>query len=110
MASKTSTRARGAANSRSGGARNSRAASSTRSRQAAPRSRGKQAAAAPKAASGPGGGVGRGLGAGWKLLAKGVGGAVRPGSRSDDADAATGEVTPARPTHSRDGLALALFA
>ncbi|SDQ83936.1 DNA segregation ATPase FtsK/SpoIIIE, S-DNA-T family [Tsukamurella pulmonis] len=110
MASKTSTRARGAANSRSGGARNSRAASSTRSRQAAPRSRGKQAAAAPKAASGPGGGVGRGLGAGWKLLAKGVGGAVRTGSRSDDADAATGEVTPARPTHSRDGLALALFA
>lgn len=109
MASKTSTRARGTANSRSGGTRNSRAASPTRSRQAAPRSRGKQAAAAPKAASSSGGGVARGLGAGWKLLAKGVGGAVRTGSRPE-AETATGEATPPRPTHSRDGLALALFA
>ncbi|TWS25109.1 DNA translocase FtsK [Tsukamurella sputi] len=109
MASKTSTRARGTANSRSGGTRNSRAASPTRSRQAAPRSRGKQAAAAPKAASSGGGGVARGLGAGWKLLAKGVGGAVRTGSRPE-AETTTGEVTPPRPTHSRDGLALALFA
>lgn len=112
MASKTTTRARGAANSRSGGARTSRAASPTRSRQAAPRTRGKQGAAAPKAASGAGGGVARGLGAGWKLLAKGVGGAVRTGRRSDDVEpaTATGEVTPPKPTHSRDGLALALFA
>ena len=112
MASKTTTRARGAANSRSGGARTSRAASPTRSRQAAPRTRGKQGSTAPKAASGAGGGVARGLGAGWKLLAKGVGGAVRTGRRSDDAEpaAATGEVTPPKPTHSRDGLALALFA
>ncbi|NMD56171.1 MULTISPECIES: FtsK/SpoIIIE family DNA translocase [Tsukamurella] len=112
MASKTTTRARGAANSRSGGARTSRAASPTRSRQAAPRSRGKQGAAAPKAAPG-GGGVARGLGAGWKLLAKGVGGAVRTGSRAGDAEpatGATGDVTPPKPTHSRDGLALALFA
>ena len=109
MASKTSTRARGAANSRSGGTRSSRAASPTRSRQAAPRSRGKQAAAAPKAASGGGGGVARGLGAGWKLLAKGIGGAVRTGSRAEG-ESAAGEVSPARPTHSRDGLALTLFA
>ncbi|MCA4993741.1 DNA translocase FtsK 4TM domain-containing protein [Tsukamurella tyrosinosolvens] len=113
MASKTTTRARGSANSRSGGARTSRAASPTRSRQAAPRSRGKQGAAAPKAASGAGGGVARGLGAGWKLLAKGVGGVVRTGGRSDadePAPGATGEVAGPKPTHSRDGLALVLFA
>ncbi|CAM3347314.1 DNA translocase FtsK 4TM domain-containing protein [Tsukamurella hominis] len=113
MASKTTTRARGAANSRSGGTRASRAASPTRSRPAAPRSRSKQGTAAPKAASGAGGGVARGLGAGWKLLAKGVGGAVRTGSRSDDTEpaaTATGEVAQPKPTHSRDGLALALFA
>ncbi|SEC38860.1 Stage III sporulation protein E (plasmid) [Tsukamurella tyrosinosolvens] len=113
MASKTTTRARGSANSRSGGARTSRAASPTRSRQAAPRSRGKQGAAAPKAASGAGGGVARGLGAGWKLLAKGVGGVVRTGGRPDadePAPGATGEVATPKPTHSRDGLALVLFA
>lgn len=113
MASKTTTRARGSANSRSGGTRTSRAASPTRSRQAAPRSRGKQGAAAPKAASGAGGGVARGLGAGWKLLAKGVGGVVRTGGRSDadePAPGATGEVAGPKPTHSRDGLALVLFA
>ncbi|TWS20189.1 DNA translocase FtsK [Tsukamurella asaccharolytica] len=112
MASKTTTRARGSANSRSGGARTSRAASPTRSRQAAPRSRGKQGAAAPRAASAAGGGVARGLGAGWKLLAKGVGSAVRTGSRPDDADAtgATAEAVVSKPTHSRDGLALVLFA
>ncbi|CAM3826618.1 DNA translocase FtsK 4TM domain-containing protein [Tsukamurella ocularis] len=110
MASKTTTRARGSANSRSGGARTSRAASPTRSRQAAPRSRGKQGAAAPKAASGAGGGVARGLGAGWKLLAKGVGGAVRTGSRAEGAEPATGEAAAPKPTHSRDGLALVLFA
>ncbi|WP_102101680.1 FtsK/SpoIIIE family DNA translocase [Tsukamurella tyrosinosolvens] len=113
MASKTTTRARGSANSRSGGARTSRAASPTRSRQAAPRSRGKQGAAAPKAASGAGGGVARGLGAGWKLLAKGVGGVVRTGGRSDadePAPGVTGEVVGPKPTHSRDGLALVLFA
>ncbi|NKY18147.1 DNA translocase FtsK [Tsukamurella spumae] len=54
--------------------------------------------------------MGRGLGAGWRLLARGVGGAVRTGRGPDDAaaPAVTGE-TP-RPTHSRDGLALALFA
>ncbi|MCS3780164.1 DNA translocase FtsK 4TM domain-containing protein [Tsukamurella ocularis] len=112
MASKTTTRARGGASSRSGSTRTSRAASPTRSRQAAPRTRGKQAAA-PKAASGAGGGVARGLGAGWKLLAKGIGGAVRTGSRSaevEPAPAATGEVVVPKPTHSRDGLALALFA
>lgn len=113
MASKTTTRARGAANSRSGGARTSRAASPTRSRQAAPRSRGKQGSAAPKSSSGGGGGVARGLGAGWKLLAKGVGGAVRTGSRGTDGEPAagkTGEIAQPKPTHSRDGLALALFA
>ncbi len=110
MASKTTTRARGGASSRSGGTRTSRAASPTRSRQAAPRTRGKQAAA-PKAASGAGGGVARGLGAGWKLLAKGIGGAVRTGGRSAEVEpAATGEVAVPKPTHSRDGLALALFA
>ncbi|MBS4103736.1 FtsK/SpoIIIE family DNA translocase [Tsukamurella paurometabola] len=112
MASKTTTRARGTASSRSGGTRSSRAASPTRSRQAAPRSRAKQGAAAPKGASRGGGGVARGLGAGWKLLAKGVGGAVRTGRHADEAETApaTGEVAPPKPTHSRDGLALALFA
>ncbi len=113
MASKTSTRARGAATSRSGGARSSRAASPARSsRTPAPRTRGRQAPA-QKAASGAGGGVARGLGAGWKLLARGVGGAVRTGSARDDAapvDGATGQTPQPRPTHSRDGLALALFA
>ncbi|WP_420894422.1 DNA translocase FtsK 4TM domain-containing protein, partial [Tsukamurella tyrosinosolvens] len=67
----------------------------------------------PKAASGAGGGVARGLGAGWKLLAKGVGGVVRTGGRSDadePAPGATGEVAGPKPTHSRDGLALVLFA
>ncbi|KXP06314.1 cell division protein FtsK [Tsukamurella tyrosinosolvens] len=55
----------------------------------------------------------RGLGAGWKLLAKGVGGVVRTGGRSDadePAPGATGEVAGPKPTHSRDGLALVLFA
>ncbi|KXO93802.1 cell division protein FtsK [Tsukamurella tyrosinosolvens] len=55
----------------------------------------------------------RGLGAGWKLLAKGVGGVVRTGGRPDadePAPGATGEVATPKPTHSRDGLALVLFA
>ncbi|AUN42950.1 cell division protein FtsK [Tsukamurella tyrosinosolvens] len=55
----------------------------------------------------------RGLGAGWKLLAKGVGGVVRTGGRSDadePAPGVTGEVVGPKPTHSRDGLALVLFA
>ncbi|WP_197466846.1 FtsK/SpoIIIE family DNA translocase [Tsukamurella pseudospumae] len=120
MASKTTSRAQSsnrAATSRGSARGGSRAASPTRSRQAAPRTRAKQggagAAKSSGVASAAGRGVGRGLGAGWKLLAKGVGGAVRTGSGPGEpaaaaAPAVTGEIP--RPTHSRDGLALALFA
>ncbi|GAB3126121.1 DNA translocase FtsK [Tsukamurella serpentis] len=128
MASKTTSRARGAANPRSGGGR-SRAASPTSSGRAAPRNRGKHAPATTStakrstaknpakasaknslktAATSRSGGFG--LGAGWRLLARGVGGAVRSGDRPEQTEALGADTAPAGPTHSRDGLALTLFA
>ncbi|ADG78389.1 Cell division FtsK/SpoIIIE OS=Tsukamurella paurometabola (strain ATCC 8368 / DSM / CCUG 35730/ CIP 100753 / JCM 10117 / KCTC 9821 / NBRC 16120 / NCIMB 702349 / NCTC 13040) OX=521096 GN=Tpau_1771 PE=3 SV=1 [Tsukamurella paurometabola] len=120
MAAKTTTRARSTANSRSGSNRG-RAASSNRGRKPAPRTPAKQtkqhSKQGPSVAASAGRGVGRGLGASWKLLAKGVGGAVRTGSRTPSESAET-EVLSAGAegaprssgTHSRDGLALGLFA
>ncbi|GAA1092930.1 DNA translocase FtsK [Tsukamurella strandjordii] len=122
MAAKTTTRARSAANSRSGSSRG-RAASSAGGRKTAPRTPAKQtkqnAKQGPGMAASAGRGVGRGLGASWKLLARGVGGAVRSGRRAPSETAETEvlsatagpEGTPRNSgTHSRDGLALGLFA